>query len=95
MNSEVDFGRYHAYDIFATIIDMDEGDWMNAEKHFEAEKEQAYIMSASEIAKQYFSKTNDLGIIRLKENELYRRGKDEFDTYIHDFINDLKDMFKI
>lgn len=91
----VDFGRYHAYDIFATVIDMDESDWINAGKHFEAEREQAYIVSASEIVKHYFSKTNDLGILRLKENELYRRGKEEFDTYIQDFLNDLKDMFKL
>lgn len=74
---------------------MDESDWINAGKHFEAEREQAYIVSASEIVKHYFSKTNDLGILRLKENELYRRGKEEFDTYIQDFLNDLKDMFKL
>lgn len=91
----VDFGRYHAYDIFATVIDMDESDWENAKSHFDAEKAQNYIRSAIEIVEMYFSSPNDLGVIRLKENEAYRRAKDEFDTYVADFIGDLKEMFNI
>lgn len=91
----VDFGRYHAYDIFATIIDMDENDWKNAKDHFDSEKNQYYIRSATEIVKGYFGSPIDSGIIRLKENESYKRAKDEFDSYIADFIGDLKELFSI
>ena len=37
----------------------------------------------------------DLGIIRLKENKLYKKYKDEFDNYIDFFIEDLKTLFMI
>ncbi|MGE5409538.1 MAG: hypothetical protein ACM3MI_01160 [Clostridiales bacterium] len=94
-DTRVDFGRYHAYDIFATVIDMDENDWGNAKNHFKNEKEQEYINSAIEIVREYFSKTSDLGIIRLKENKLYQRDKLEFDSYIPDFLDDLKEMFNL
>ena len=34
-----DYGRHHAYDIFATVTAMSEGDWDNARKHYEAHKD--------------------------------------------------------
>lgn len=95
MDERVDYGRHHAYDIFATILDMDENDWNNAREHFKAEVEQEYIKSSINIIKQDFNQSSDLGVIRLQENELYRRSRQEFDTYIPDYLIDLKDLFLI
>jgi hypothetical protein len=92
---EADNGRHHAYDIFSTVLDMDEQDWINACDHLESEKTRNYITSATEIVGEYFRRNTGFGVIRLKENELYNRNKTEFDTYIPDFLKDLQDMFKI
>ena len=63
----VDLGRHHAYDIFATICDMDEDDWKNAKRHFQSEQEEDYIQESISIINTYFSSASDLGIIRLKK----------------------------
>lgn len=95
VDATVDFGRHHAYDIFATICDMDEVDWENAKNHFNDERNKNYIQESILIIKTYFSSSTDLGIIRLKENELYKKYKVEFDNYIEFFIEDLKTLFMI
>lgn len=92
---KVDYGRHHAYDIFVTILDMDENDWENAQAHYELQKDHNYIKSAVTIVKNYFSKDTELGIIRLQENESYKRDKVEFDSYMSNFISDLKELFRI
>lgn len=94
-DATVDFGRHHAYDIFATICDMDEADWENAKNHFNDERNKNYIQESILIIRTYFSSTTGLGIIRLKENELYKKYKVEFDNYIEFFIEDLKTLFMI
>lgn len=94
-DEEVDFGRYHAFDIFATVIDMDEDDWNNAKKHFDEEKDQFYIKSAIEIVRKYFNQPASMGITRLKENELYKRGKEQYNSFIDNFLSDIKEMFSL
>jgi hypothetical protein len=90
----VDFGQHHAYDIFATVIDMDQADWENAEHHLSLNQTAEYFQSSQDIITKFFSNKDNLGIIRLRENKLYQRDKDVYDKYIPDFINDLKDLFK-
>ena len=94
-DSSVDYGQHHAYDIFATVTDMDEGDWKNAEHHFNFAKDSEYIKSAQNIISNNFSRKDNMGIIRLQESKLYQRFKSEFDSYIMDFIGDLKTIFDI
>jgi hypothetical protein len=91
----VDYGRHHAYDIFATVIDMDQADWENAEHHLSINPTSVYIQSSQNIIATFFSNKDNLGIIRLRENMLYQRDKDEYDKYIQDFISDLKDLFNL
>lgn len=96
LNDEsVDYGRYHAYDIFATVIDMDQTDWENAEVHLSTNPKADYIQSSRDIITNFFLDNNDLGIIRLRENKLYQREKNEYDNYIPFFISDLKALFKL
>lgn len=89
-----EYGRHHAYDIFATVTDMDINDWQNAKEHFNNYGNSDYIKSAKNIVRQYFSEATQKGIIRLKENEYYQRNGSEFDGYINNFISDLKELFE-
>ena len=89
-----EYGRHHAYDIFATVTDMDINDWQNAKEHYKKQENSDYINRAKDIILQYFSEATQKGIIRLKENEYYRRNSNEFDGYINNFISDLKELFK-
>lgn len=93
-DESVDYGQHHAYDIFATVIDMDQSDWKNAEHHLSHNQTAEYIHSSQDIILKFFSDKDNLGIIRLRENKLYQRDKDEYDKYLPDFISDLKDLFK-
>lgn len=88
-----DFGRHHAYDIFVTVSLMDEEEWEKAEMHFQAHREQDYLKKTCQIQKTCFSKTSDIGVIRLQENISYRNRKSEFDPYLGQFINDMNDLF--
>jgi hypothetical protein len=94
-DQSVDYGQHHAYDIFATVIDMDQADWENAEHHLSINPTSEYIRSSQNIIATFFSNKDNLGIIRLRENKLYQRDKDEYDKYIQDFISDLKDLFNL
>lgn len=94
-DASVDYGQHHAYDIFATITDMDESDWKNAEYHLGQNIDSGYIKSSQTIINTYFSQKDDFGIIRLKENKLYQRHKAGYDSYIPDFIGDLKALFSL
>lgn len=94
-DESVDFGRHHAYDIFAIITDMDKNDWETASVHFQSEIESDYIKSSINIINEFFISPTSLGIIRIQENELFKKYSSEFSTYLPDFISDLKLLFGI
>ena len=52
-----------------------------------------YLRRAIEIRKAHFSNTNDLGVIRVRENESYRRNRQYLDPYLINFVRDLNDLF--
>lgn len=84
-----DFGRHHAWDIFATIVRMGEADWAAAKEHLDAHAARPYMKKAIEIRKTDFSIRTGLGILRLRENEAYRRERELFNKYLDPFIQDL------
>jgi hypothetical protein len=96
MNKEEnDYGRHHAYDIFTAIIEMDETDWNNSKSMYELFKDNPAVSESIKIITDLFISDSQMGIIRLKENQNYKRDKTELDTYIKNFIEDLKEMFNI
>ncbi|MCX5785539.1 MAG: hypothetical protein NTX59_07605 [Elusimicrobia bacterium] len=84
-----DLGRYHAWDIFATVVRMSEVDWTDAKEHLAARAARPYINKAAEIRKTDFSARTALGLLRLRENEAYKRERDLYDKYLEPFIEDL------
>lgn len=92
-DEDADLGRHHAMDIFTTVTDMSETDWATAEQHFDEECEEPYLQQAIDIQQRHFSSERDLGILRMQENQTYRRHDDEFDDYLPDVIDDLNELF--
>jgi hypothetical protein len=78
-DEDADLGRHHAMDIFTTVTDMSETDWETAEQHFDEECEEPYLQQAIDIQRRHFSGERDLGILRMQENQTYRRHDDAFD----------------
>jgi len=85
-------GRHHAFDIFRIVTDMRESDWESAKRHVSMHGDQEYLQQAASFQRNYFSNTNAMGVIRLKENEGYKEHRIEFDDYISDFLNDLREL---
>jgi len=88
-----DLGRHHAWDIFATVVRMGEADWRVAREHRVAHADRPYIEKAAEIRKTDFSTPTALGLLRLRENEAYRREKELYGKYLESFIEDLAALF--
>lgn len=90
---EDDYGRHHAFDIFATVARMGPKDWENARKHLAAHRDREYMKSARAIQREDFSESLAVGLIRLRESPDYRREAKVYDTYLETFIQDMADLF--
>ncbi len=88
-----DFGRHHAFDIFRIVTDMREDDWETAARHVELDGDAEYVKNAAKLQRNHFADDTSVGVIRLMENEGYRRHRDEFDGYIPDFLDDMAELF--
>lgn len=87
------FGRHHAFDIFATVARMGEEDWEAAKQHFNTQKTKVYLKKAVEIRKENFSKLTGKGFLRLRESESYRSKQKVYDAYLDLLLLDMRDLF--
>ncbi len=92
-DANADHGRHHAMDIFTTVTDMSKSDWQDAEQHFNEECDETYLKEAIDIQQRHFAEEDDLGILRIQENEVYQRYEAEFDEYLPEIVDDLNDLF--
>jgi hypothetical protein len=92
-DGQSDYGRHHAMDIFTTVTDMSQADWDTAEQHFDAECEEPYLQHAIDVQQSHFSDDGELGVLRMQENQTYRRHSEEFDDYLPQVIEDLNELF--
>ena len=88
-----DFGRHHAFDIFATVTRMGEDDWKIAREHLALHENEEYLKRAVIIRNENFSQLTDLGFLRLQENASYQSHQKEYKPYLQDVIKDLRDLF--
>lgn len=88
-----DYGRHHAYDIFATVSQMNEEDWTVAKQHHHEEKEEEYFKKTTEIQKGCFSSLTDIGTVRLRENISFRGKREQYEPHLATFLGDLKVLF--
>lgn len=89
------FGRHHALDIFRTILMMRPEDWDSAARHKEQYFGTSHIAVSRKICREHFASPTSIGVIRLKENVLYRALRAEYDEFIARFLEDLFELFDI
>lgn len=92
-DSASDEGRHHAFDIFRIVTDMRETDWETAQQHVRRDRDHEYLKDAARFQRNYFAEENDIGVLRLKENQAYRREKQTFDGYLSEFLEDMNELF--
>lgn len=88
-------GRHHAFDIFRIVTDMREEDWATAEEHRKRDGGEAYLRKAALYRRNYFDDDTGDGILRLKENEGYKKVREQFEQYIPHFLDDLRELFPV
>lgn len=90
-----DRGRHHAFDIFRIVSDMREEDWRSSEQHWERDRDEIYLRQAAHFRRDYFEDDTSEGILRLKENEGYRKNREQFEQYIPYILGDLRELFPV
>ena len=89
-----DKGRHHAWDIFATIVRMNEVDWRNSQDHREKESQKTYLQNAKRIQEECFSDKDKVGFLRMREHLTYQRESATYEPHIEKVVEDLTDLFK-
>jgi hypothetical protein len=89
-DSEKDYGRHHALDIYTVVAMMTSREWEESRALSEKHKNSIKLKEASGIVDEMFKGESSIGLIRLKESKYY---KDSFQ--LAEFLRALKDLFKI
>lgn len=92
-DTKSNFGRHHAFDLFATVARMDEKDWQAAQEHLAVHRGQAYMAKTISIRKENFSGKTGLGLLRLQESQSYQADRATYAAYLESFLKDLADLF--
>lgn len=87
-DSNKDFGRYHALDIYTILATTTEDEWRNSLELRDELEDQPPVIEAGNLVYKYFSATDRLGVIRLKESPYWRS-----DQELDEFIAALKELF--
>lgn len=88
-----DRGRHHAFDIFTTVCSMGEQDWDTAKRHYDRDKDATYLKKAIGICNADFSSPTSAGVLRLRENDGYRKWAGAYEPYLGTFLEDLRELF--
>lgn len=89
-DSDKEYGRYHALDLYTIIATTTEEEWDQAKELHDRFKDDRYIQRASRLISEYFSTNESLGMIRLQESPYYRSG-----LQLDDFMAAFKELFPI
>jgi hypothetical protein len=89
-DSDKEFGRYHALDIYTIVATATEAEWEEALGFRDEYRENLLVIGASELIAKYFSATDRMGIIRLKESTYFNAN-----LQVAEFITVLGELFPI
>lgn len=73
---------------------MTEVDWKNAREHRIAHAEKAYLQNAKRIQGESFLGKDDVGFLRMREHQNYKRNIAMYEPHIEKVVEDLRDLFK-
>lgn len=89
-DTDKEYGRYHALDIYTIIAATGEEEWRYALELRNQQKEHPYVQEAERIVLEYFSSLEGLGMIRLRESPYYRS-----ELQLNDFMSILLELFSL
>ncbi len=87
-----DFGRHHAFDLYATIALVTEKEWNQIPELREKYKASPVIARAREVCAQLFASSTSLGLVRLREFAGMEKIPIPLDR-IEEFVSDLTAIF--
>lgn len=87
-DSDKEFGRYHALDLYSIIASTTEEEWDQVSALRDEYRTNDQVIEAGKIVSEFFSNSRNMGIIRLKESPYYRA---EFQ--LDDFMSILQELF--
>lgn len=87
-DSDKEFGRYHALDMYTILATTTEIEWRYALELRDEYQDQPYIIHSGGIVYEYFSALNRLGMIRLRESPYCRIG-----LQLDEFMSTLQELF--
>jgi hypothetical protein len=83
-----EFARYHALDIYAVLATTTEKEWEETLELREARSAALVVIDATRIVKDYFSASDSLGMLRLRESPYSRP-----DLQLDEFLAALHELF--
>jgi hypothetical protein len=90
MDATKEFARYHALDIYTVLATTTEKEWEEALGLREAHRAASVVIDATRIVRDYFSSSDSLGMLRLRESPYSRPDLqlDEFLAALHELFPD-------
>jgi len=83
-----EFGRYHALDIYTILATTTEAEWGHALEMRDQHRNEPSVIEAGDLVAKYFSSLECLGMIRLRESRYYRP-----ELQLIDFMSALQELF--
>jgi hypothetical protein len=87
-DTDKEFGRYHALDIYTILASTTEEDWGYALQLRDKHGGHPYVMEAGHLVSEHFSTLDRPGMIRLRESPYYRP-----ELQLGEFMSALKELF--
>jgi hypothetical protein len=89
-DSEKGLGRHHALDMYTIVGLTAETEWQECIEFSKKMRADTLFVEAGNIITEYFSNKEQLGLLRIQENEYYRP-----DFQLNDFIAVLAELFSM
>jgi hypothetical protein len=89
-DSDKEFGRYHALDLYTILSTTTEKEWRYALKLRDQHESQPYVLEAGRLVSEHFSALDRLGMIRLRESIYYRS-----ELQLDEFMSAIQELFPV
>ncbi len=89
-DSQKDYGRHHALDIYTVLAMMTSRDWEESLSLAKKHRNNIKLKEAAGIVADMFRDESSIGVIRLRESKYYK-----YSFQLSEFLMALNDLFKI
>lgn len=89
-DSDKEFGRYHALDLYMILATTTEGEWRRGLELRDQYEDQPFVREAGRLVSEHFSALDRLGMVRLRESPYYRA-----ELQCGEFMSVLQELFPV